>query len=144
VKDTWVKKERRHEGELYEQLGPIDGVVKMLGYEVVYANGHEDQTYQFAHRQCPLKNERYRLIPNARLPGLSLTPETSSRGTKTSRNNEIAEFQLQEVEATAQIFSREHRRVVMMDAGWPIRKFLDLPEMIGALHDAVAGKSCLW
>ncbi|KAI0055077.1 hypothetical protein BV25DRAFT_1816139, partial [Artomyces pyxidatus] len=142
-KDTWRDAERSVEGDLYLHANRDkegSGVASMYSHGVVKINGQVDDTsfhirrsvapvgkpMNLLTRQLPAEESR----DSKQLPVLFLWDEDF--------------FQEETVDGPAVPRNRIHSRIVMSSFGWPLLQFRDLPELCGALHDAIAGHRWLY
>jgi hypothetical protein len=136
VKDTWGDDRRRLEGEFYAEIGACEGVAEIYSYAIVQAEGKADLTSHLIRRG---------LLPEG--------PRAIDADQKTNKDCPLISFgndthvitqyvfnHLPEIpDEQARLRSGTYSRLVMKTYGWPIKYAKSLPELVGAMKDAIIG-----
>ncbi|KAA1475867.1 hypothetical protein DENSPDRAFT_826579 [Dentipellis sp. KUC8613] len=145
-KDSWRDERRRHEGELYAKAGACDGVAKVHCYGVVHMGSQRDDTLMTIRRNLEHYGDAIDL--NTRQLKFTATEELEKDKylMQSSRNwaEWVGDLFLLDTGNKYIPRNRIHTRVIMSTYGWPLTEFLSLRELLGALHDAVAGHQYLY
>ncbi|KAI0310980.1 hypothetical protein OF83DRAFT_1153013 [Amylostereum chailletii] len=147
-KDCWRDEGRAEEGKLYDVASkgkPIPGVVSFYSYGIVRINGKVDDTLQLIRKSVfPRRGDSpLRLYSNE-----LVLAEESWLQTRDADKAEDVEVQaalktIFEDDPTPPL-NRIHSRLVMSTYGRPLHSFKSLLELVGALHDIVAGHRNLY
>lgn len=146
-KDVWRDERRGLEGELYAKAfvngNSGDGIAKVHSFGTVHVGHEVDDTLNHIRKKVPVQGKAIRLLPN-----------------RSANDKRIALFgyeapllddniypwpqNLYNLGADHQSpYNRIHSRLVMSTFGWSIRYFKSLPEVMGVMRDAIAGKIVL-
>ena len=137
MKDTWRDDRRNLEGELYAKIGPCQGVAEMHSYGVVQIDGKNDTTASLIRRDLPHKGP-----PRAIDAVQSFEHDfalNSPRNDSYLVTQYVVDYLPAILDEHARPRGRTHSRLVMKTYGWPIKFAKSLPELVGAMKDAILG-----
>lgn len=139
VKDTWRDDRRVLEGDLYARIGHCDGVAELHSFGVVQVDGKDDTTSAIRHNLAA--NGPPRMIDAKQTGAHRATVASPHQGYETVPIYVQPDYlpALKDF-ANARPRGRTHSRLVMKTFGWPIRFAKSLPELVGAMRDAILGE----
>lgn len=126
LKDSWRDQRLKPEGDLYAQIGLVEGVAEMFCHDVVHINGQVDSTAALIRdnlevTEAPVYIDNVQSHGNAYGEGDFLPPIQSHKVNEMRPRDRI------------------HSRLVMKTYGWSIKYAKSLSELVGAMRDAIAG-----
>jgi len=136
VKDTWRDDRRNLEGELYAKIGPCEGVAKMHSYGVVQIEGENDTTASLIRRDLPHKGPPRAIDAVQPLEQDVLNSPGNDSYLVTQY---VVDYLPAILDENTRPRGRTHSRLVMKTYGWPIKFAKSLPELVGAMKDAILG-----
>ena len=138
MKDTWRDDRRNLEGELYAKIGPCQGVAEMHSYSVVQIDGKNDTTTtSLIRRDLPDKGPPRAMdaVQNFKHDYALNSPGNDSYLV----TQYVVDYLPAILDENARPRGRTHSRLVMKIYGWPIKFAKSLPELVGAMKDAILG-----
>ncbi|KAA1475866.1 hypothetical protein DENSPDRAFT_826575 [Dentipellis sp. KUC8613] len=143
-KDCWRDQRRGQEGTLYSEAGDCDGVAKLYCFGIVRIGGQEDTTLEVARKGLQ-HNGRALNLETTQSKVFDAHKEDTYLMPSFKPEERAEDFFEYEGKTTGPIpRNRIHTRLVMSSYGWPLIHFASLPELVGALYDAVAGHKNLY
>lgn len=132
-KDVWRDECRGSEGELYAKAfvdgNSGDGVARLYSFSSVSIGGKADDTLNLIRKKVSVEGHAIRLVANSMYLFQDHTHEWSQDM-----------YHFEEEDDYRSPCNRIHTRLVMSTFGWSVKYYKSLPELMGVMRDAIAGK----
>lgn len=145
-KDVWRDERRGLEGELYAKAfvrgKSGDGIAQVHSFSTVFNGQQVDDTLNLIRKKVPVQGKAIRLAPSRNPNTKQFELYGYDAYLLAADQKHLWSQDLYELEGEdhRSPYNRIHSRLIMSTFGWSVRYFKSLPEVLGVMRDAIAGK----